>query len=70
VGKTLTILLNGKPVEVDPETTVGRLVDRAVPDRSRVAVECNREIVLRGDYDATAVEEGDRIEIVTLMGGG
>jgi len=70
MGEALAITLNGRPAKVAPETTVGRLVDRAVTDRTRVAVERNCEIVLRGDYDATVVEEGDRIEIVTLMGGG
>lgn len=36
----------------------------------KVAVERNREIVPRSLYGATALEEGDQIEIVEFVGGG
>ena len=66
----LAIRLNGEPLEVEPGTTLGALVDRLSPDRSRVAVERNREIVPRATLDDTQVENGDVIEVVTLVGGG
>ena len=37
---------------------------------AKVAVERNREIVPRSLYATTALEEGDRIEIVEFVGGG
>jgi thiamine biosynthesis protein ThiS len=64
------VTLNGEETEVAPGATVGQVVDRVVRDRSRVAVERNREIVPRARYDSTAVEAGDVIEVVTLVGGG
>ena len=70
MGKTLTLELNGKSIEVEAGTTVGALVDELVPDRSRVAVERNRAIVPRATLDEVAVEAGDVIEVVTLVGGG
>ena len=66
----LRIRLNGEPVEVEPGTTVGVLVDRVSPDRLRVAVERNREIVPRATLDEAQVADGDVIEVVTLVGGG
>ena len=36
----------------------------------RVAVEINLEILDRGDFDARILEEGDRIEIMSFIGGG
>ena len=66
----LRIRLNGEAVEVEPGTTLGALVDRLSPDRSRVAVERNREIVPRATLDDAQVENGDVIEVVTLVGGG
>jgi len=66
----LRIRLNGEPLEVEPGTTLGSLVDRLSPDRSRVAVERNREIVPRATLDDAQVENGDVIEVVTLVGGG
>jgi thiamine biosynthesis protein ThiS len=38
------------------------------PDR--VAVELNREIVPRGRWAETVLNEGDRLEIVQFVGGG
>ena len=36
----------------------------------RIAVELNREVVRRTDWDKTVVRDGDRIEIVHFVGGG
>ena len=66
----MRVRVNGRETEVEPEATIGRIVDSIVPDRSRVAVERNKEIVPRTTYDTTPVAEGDVIEVVTLAGGG
>jgi thiazole synthase len=70
MGKALSLVLNGESIEVEAGTTVGELVDRLSPDRSRVAVERNRAIVPRATLDEVRVEDGDVIEVVTLVGGG
>jgi sulfur carrier protein len=36
----------------------------------RVAVELNREIVPRAQWDDTQLHDGDRLEIVHFVGGG
>jgi thiamine biosynthesis protein ThiS len=36
----------------------------------RVAVERNEELVPRTEYDATLLQDDDRLEIVTFVGGG
>lgn len=66
----MRIRVNGRDTDVEPEATIGRIVDSIVPDRTRVAVERNKEIVPRTTYDTTPVAEGDVIEVVTLAGGG
>jgi thiamine biosynthesis protein ThiS len=66
----MRVRVNGRETEVESEATIGRIVDSIVPDRSRVAVERNKEIVPRTTYDTTPVAEGDVIEVVTLAGGG
>jgi thiamine biosynthesis protein ThiS len=71
VGEAHVIVrLNGAAVEVAAGATIGTLVDGIVRDRSRVAVERNEEIVPRAAYDATAVQPGDVVEVVTVVGGG
>ena len=37
---------------------------------SRVAVELNGEIVPRGKYAETILQDGDKVEIVHFVGGG
>jgi thiamine biosynthesis protein ThiS len=69
-GGSVRVTLNGEGIEVGHGATIGQLVDRVVRDRSRVAVERNREIVPRARYDTVPVEPGDVIEVVTLVGGG
>jgi len=64
------IVLNGTDIEIAAGTTIGDLVDRITTDRSRVAVERNKEIVRRDIYDSEPAREGDVIEVVTLVGGG
>ena len=70
MGKALNIVVNGRETEVSAAATVGTVVDGISPDRARVAVERNERIVPRAAYDETGLEDGDRIEIVTLVGGG
>jgi thiamine biosynthesis protein ThiS len=66
----MTIVVNGDLREVSNETTLAGLVAGLGLDRAVIAVELNREVVPRVAYAARTLEPGDRIEIVTLVGGG
>ena len=57
-------------VQVPAGTTVADLLDRLEIGRESTAVERNREIVPRSHHEHTTLEDGDRIEIVTAIGGG
>ena len=66
----IRLLLNGQEREVAEGTTLGALLAELGLESSRVAVERNGEIVPRGEYAATVLYEGDRLEIVHFVGGG
>ena len=66
----LTIVLNGEPQSVPYSTTVADLVTGLGLVPAQVAVERNRDIVPRAEYARTELREGDRLEIVTFVGGG
>ncbi len=66
----MQVFLNGEPHDVPEGTTVAELVQRLELVPQRVAVEVNLRLVRRGDYAQTPLHAGDRIEIVTLVGGG
>lgn len=64
------ITVNGEPRAVEGSPSVGDLVAELGLDPARVAVERNLEIVRRGGFAEVRLEDGDRIEIVHLVGGG
>ncbi|MCE9520831.1 MAG: sulfur carrier protein ThiS [Alphaproteobacteria bacterium] len=66
----MRIQLNGKDHELAGSISVAILVERLGLDIRKVAVERNLEIVPRSAYGATALEEGDKLEIVNFVGGG
>jgi len=69
-GVRTRIVVNGEPHVVDAGTSAAALVALlGLADRP-LAVEVNERIVPRRDLAACMLHDGDRIEIVTLVGGG
>ena len=66
----ITVWVNGEERQVPEGTTVEALLSLLEIKRTRIAVEWNRSIVPRTRYTETIIEEGDKLEIVTLVGGG
>ncbi|GAB4237354.1 MAG: sulfur carrier protein ThiS [Deltaproteobacteria bacterium] len=64
------IVVNGDPRLVPEGSTVASLLRELSLPATRVAVERNRGIVRRSEYEAVSLSPGDRIEIVTFVGGG
>ncbi|MBU2156305.1 MAG: sulfur carrier protein ThiS, partial [Gammaproteobacteria bacterium] len=56
--------------ELPDGTTVAELIDRLDLAGRRVAVELNLDIVPRSQHAATALREGDQVEVVHAIGGG
>jgi sulfur carrier protein len=64
------LVINGEETRVEPPArTVAALLAQRRP-RPPFAVEVNRHLVRRPQYDLTPLRDGDRVEIVTLVGGG
>ncbi len=64
------IQVNGKPMDVEEGTTVKALLETLGIPAQGTAVELNREIVPRSQHHLTQLKEGDRVEIVRMVGGG
>ena len=65
----MRIQVNGDTREVAAETVLA-LVEELGFDVRKVAVERNLAIVPRSLHAGTALEDGDRIELVQFVGGG
>jgi sulfur carrier protein len=68
--KSVQIVLNGISHELEPLATIAQLLERLDLAPIRVAVELNEELVPRKDFDRTGLNPGDRLEVVTFVGGG
>jgi sulfur carrier protein len=66
----LAIVVNGEARSVAAGTTVAALLGELGFADRRVAVERNREIVPRAQHATTLLGDGDRLEVVTFVGGG
>jgi len=62
--------VNGATREVPDGATLTDLLRLHGVRAEQVAVEVNRDLVPRAEHAARRVREGDRIEIVTFVGGG
>lgn len=66
----MSITVNGEPRDVAEGTTVAMLLADLKLNPRFLAVELNRELVPRAEHAHRVLAAGDKLEIVTLVGGG
>ncbi len=64
------IEVNGEARELPDGATVASLLAELGVGGARVAVEHNRTIVPRSEHGTVRLAEGDKLEVVTFVGGG
>ncbi|HZK67014.1 MAG TPA: sulfur carrier protein ThiS [Chloroflexota bacterium] len=65
------IRLNGRSEQLsDDVRTVHQLLAVKGVNPARVAVELNRRILPRNQFESTSLSAGDVVEVVTFVGGG
>ncbi len=68
--ETLEIWISGERKLFEAPLTVNTLLSELSLAGRRIAVELNGEIVPRSRFEAVLLANGDRLEIVTAVGGG
>lgn len=66
----MKIRLNGEAVDIPEGSTIEAMLGQLSIKVHGIAVEVNREIVPKRLFGATALNEGDAVEIVRMVGGG
>jgi sulfur carrier protein len=66
----ITLQVNGDDRECRSNLTMIQFLEFLNLNPRLVAVEYNGEILHRQLWEATIIENGDRLEIVTIVGGG
>src|SRR5881296_1180610 len=66
----IEIRLNGEACEIPEPLSIAELLERFDLPKDRVAVERNRSIVPKQQWESVALAQGDEIEVVRFVGGG
>lgn len=66
----IQVSVNGETVSVPARSTIAELLEKLSLDNRRVAVELNLHVVPRAEHETQRLNHGDRLEIVTFVGGG
>ncbi len=62
--------VNGVQHEIDVGMSVRALLQHLGVREAALAVEVNRTVIPGRDYEVVHLHAGDRVEVVTLVGGG
>jgi sulfur carrier protein len=65
----MVVKVNGKEREVSG-ANVDELLQELNIARDNIAVELNKKIIYREEYQSTPIQQGDEVEIVGFVGGG
>ena len=66
----MTIFITGEARALDDGLTVAAMLDALELPKQRVAIELNRRVVRKQEWESTAVADNDRVEVVHFVGGG
>ena len=66
----MNIIINGKTVAINQETTLAGLIQEKCPNPKTVVAEVNQAIIKREHWPQTPIKENDQIELVSFVGGG
>ncbi len=66
----MKITVNGKKMEMEEKMNLLDLVSSFTATRGAVIVELNENVVSKDDWKDTLLKAHDRVELVTLVGGG
>ena len=70
MAEALQIQVNGLPRDCRSGATVGDLLRELDIKTERVAVELNLEILDQKEFELRSLQAGDRVEILSFIGGG
>lgn len=66
----INVTINGNRVELEQPMTIHQLLETTHVPPNYLAVEVNSDVVPRENHAIQMVNDGDCIEVVTLVGGG
>lgn len=66
----MNIVVNGEKKSIENKLNLRELLEKLNLPNERIAVELNKEVVRKKDWDAININDADKIEIIHFVGGG
>lgn len=66
----MKVFINGEAREIDGEIYLSKLLERFSLPSARIAVELNKQVVRRKDWETIKINDADKIEVIHFVGGG
>jgi thiamine biosynthesis protein ThiS len=66
----MQVFINGETREIEGEINLNALLKQFSMPEERIAVELNKQVVRKKDWENITIKEADKIEIVHFVGGG
>jgi sulfur carrier protein len=66
----MKVFINGETKEITGNLNLSELLEQFSLPSGRIAVELNREVVRKKDWETIEIKDADKIEIVHFVGGG
>lgn len=66
----IEIQINGEKKQIESEVNLTKLLEILSMPNERIAIELNKEVVRKKDWENIQIKDSDKIEIVHFVGGG
>ena len=66
----MNIIVNGSERHCPTDSNLSELLTLLDMQDKKIALEINKEVISRGEYDSYILNEGDAVEIIQAIGGG
>ncbi|MEJ7699358.1 MAG: sulfur carrier protein ThiS [Pyrinomonadaceae bacterium] len=66
----MKIIINGKTKEIPNEVNIIELLESFSLPKERIAIELNKQVVRKKDWENIKITDADQIEVIHFVGGG
>lgn len=66
----INVLINGKPKTLNKKLSLKNIIDQFAGNPERTIAEVNGTIIENSKWDTLFLQDGDKLELVSFVGGG
>ena len=66
----MQVLINGETRKIESELNLRELLEKLELPTTRIAIELNKDVIRKKDWETIKINDADKIEIIHFVGGG